>query len=310
MSVLLPPVTRELGAWPETNRLETDIGVYIFDKVCVDRITDLYRLVSVMKPGMTYSCFIPAGRSRNPVFGVVIMFSVVYLFTSTMGSAQGQSCGCLMRGRKWASVLRVPVAGAGFDNHTSPAYHRGSYAIQDESKSILTSELQICPFLSLPGELCNPIHDFFAGDGAVNLPASQSRFGNLRYVCQLFYSELSPMYLARAAIVLQPVDVERYLAVFYPGLRSHENDTPDAPTGPSRASTPSGLVKIDLPLGATIDLGSFDKLRPNKLHFSLVRGDCTNGPLQQASDLSRTIVDSSCSNSFQQVIDIDKILFR
>lgn len=60
--------------------------------------------------------------------------------------------------------------------------------MQNESDSLVTGHAQVFTFLSLPGELRNRIYDFCAEEGAVNLPASQSRFGNLRYVCQLFYT--------------------------------------------------------------------------------------------------------------------------
>lgn len=180
--------------------------------------------------------------------------------------------------------------------------------MQNESDSLVTGHAQVSTFLSLPGELRNRVYDFCAEDGAVNLPASQSRFGSLRYVCQLFYTEFSSVYLARTAVVIQPADVRRYLAVIYPGLRSHEPNTLDTPTGLSRASTLPGRIRIDVPLGTTIDLNSFADLRPNKLQFTLVRGNFTNIPLQQASNLLQTIVDSSCSTPFRQVID--RTLFR
>ena len=203
----------------------------------------------------------------------------------------------------------MPVAVTAFDNHNPPELASRSYCtMQNEPSSSLTGQTQISPFLSLPGELRNRIYDFCAEDGAVNLPASQSQFGNLRYVCQLIYTEFLPIYLARTAVILQPADVERYLASYYPGLRSHETNTPDALERPCRASTLPGRITIDVPLGATIDLSSFASLRPNKLHFDLVRGNSTNGPLEQASRLLQTIVDSTCSTPFRQLIE--RLLFR
>lgn len=82
----------------------------------------------------------------------------------------------------------------------------------------------------------------------------------------------------------------------------------DTPTGLSRVSTLPGRIRIDVPLGTTIDLNSFADLRPNKLQFTLVRGNFTNIPLQEASNLLQTILDSSCSTPFRQVID--RALFR
>jgi hypothetical protein len=208
------------------------------------------------------------------------------------------------------SALRVPVAMTGLCNQTppKPAIVQSHCIMQNESDSLVTGHAQVFTFLSLPGELRNRIYDFCAEEGAVNLPASQSRFGNLRYVCQLFYTEFSPVYLARTAVLIQPADIQRYLAVFYPGLRSHEPNMLDTPTGLSRVSNLPGRIRIDVPLGTTIDLNSFADLRPNKLQFTLVRGNFTNIPLQEASNLLQTILDSSCSTPFRQVID--RALFR
>lgn len=214
-------------------------------------------------------------------------------------------------GTSGASAIRVPVAVTGYGNHTPPQLTiRSHYTMQNQANSSLAGQTQVSPFLSLPGELRNRIYDFCAEDGAVNLPASQSHFGNLRYVCQLIYTEFSSVYLARTAVILEPADVERYLAIYYPGLQAHEPNALDIPAALNRTSTLPGRVRIDVPLGATINLGSFANLRPNKLHFNLVRGNCTNGPLQEASVLLRAIVDSSCSSPFRQIIDVDKILFR
>lgn len=167
--------------------------------------------------------------------------------------------------------------------------------------SSLAGQTHGSPFLKLPGELRNRIYDFCAEDGAVNLPASRSSFGQLRYVCRFLYIEFSPLYLARTAVVLQPADLERYVAAFYPGLQLKEGSTPDTPT---RASTLPGRIRIDTPLGSTIDLSSFANLRPHKLQFTLVRGNCTNGPLQEASDLLRTLTDPSYSAPFRKVVEI------
>lgn len=207
-------------------------------------------------------------------------------------------------------ALLQPAAVAGSGNHTPlRPIIQSNCTMNNEPKLLSTGQGQVSPLLSLPGELRNRIYDFCTEDGAVN-PASQSHFGNLRYVCQFLYLEFSPLYLARTAVVLQIGDVERYLSVFYPGLCSPETITPDCTTTPglTRASTSLGRIRIDVPFGATIDLSSFASLKPNKLQFALVRGSCTNRPLQQASDVLQRIVDSSCSTPFRQVIE--RFLFR
>lgn len=213
-----------------------------------------------------------------------------------------------MRGRKWGYLARsgrvTAIAVTDVGNralHSSLQYHRSHCMMNDGPSSSLAGQTQGSPFLKLPGELRNRIYDFCAEDGAVNLPASRSSFGQLRYVCRFLYIEFSPLYLARTAVVLQPVDLERYVAAFYPGLQLKEGSTPDMPT---RASKLPGRIRIDTPLGSTIDLSSLAHLRPNKLQFTLVRGNCTNEPLQEASDLLQTLTDSSYSAPFRKVIEI------
>lgn len=165
-----------------------------------------------------------------------------------------------------------------------------------------------CPFLSLPGELRNRIYDFCVEEGTVNLPASHTCFGNLRYVCKLLYTEYTPIYLATTVVILQAADINRYFAAFYPGLQPCNEIMPNEPTERVRASHDRGQIKIDIPVGATLGLRFFANLRSTKLHFTIVRGGCINRPLEDAGELLRAIMDPSCSIDFQE--SVEQILFR
>ncbi|KAF2623838.1 hypothetical protein BU25DRAFT_167763 [Macroventuria anomochaeta] len=70
------------------------------------------------------------------------------------------------------------------------------------------------------GELRNRIYDYCVESGPITLPFSRPCFGGLRYACMILSIEYTPLYLARTIVLLQPSDVERYHAVFYPNLQS------------------------------------------------------------------------------------------
>lgn len=165
-----------------------------------------------------------------------------------------------------------------------------------------------CPFLSLPGELRNRIYDFCVEEGAVNLPASHTCFGNLRYVCKLLYTEYTPIYMDTTVVTLQAADIDRYFAAFYPGLQPCNGIMPNELIEHMRASQGRGQIRIDLPVGATLDLRFFANMRSTKLHFIIVRGGSINRPLEDAGELLRAIMDPSCSIVFQE--SVEQILFR
>lgn len=190
----------------------------------------------------------------------------------------------------------------------------------DTATSNIRSQNQsfpVCPLLSLPGELRNRIYDYCIEPGwfslLLSLPStarwyrhnklSHTHFGCLRYVCSVIRHEYTPLYLARTVVPLRPLNVEQYLAVFYPRL-------PIRGTNPSEnlSLNSYGYIRFRLRLGETLDLTPFVGLlcRAPKVRIELARG--LNPILRDASELLTTIVESSCSMDLENTVE--QISFR
>lgn len=163
-----------------------------------------------------------------------------------------------------------------------------------------------CPLLTLPGELRNCIYDQCIEPSWIKLhPADrqgkheppQPDFGSLRYTCRTLHSEFTPIYLARTVILLQPSNVERYLAAFYPRRTTSSNEKDSSNILPPNVH---GRLLINVRLGEVLDLTPLAGLlsRAPQMHIAVARGASLDPMMKDGVELLHAITDATCFIDF------------